>query len=111
MKRGSEKKVSDGKMLTLVKAFLNASVMETGMEWTPTGVRRKERCMSPLLANIYLDPLDHLMQEEDMRWYGTQTTLWSYAEAEAEAEERWRRCRTLDGTSRAHTRTRKRLGS
>ena len=33
--------------------------------WTRKQELRKGRCQSPLLANIYLDPLDHLMAKGD----------------------------------------------
>lgn len=57
-------RVADGAVLALIRGFLRRGVMETvgGMEpedrneGTPQG-----GVISPLLANIYLNPLDHLM--------------------------------------------------
>jgi RNA-directed DNA polymerase len=79
-------KISDGKMLTLVKAFLNQAVMETAKEWTPAGGTPQGAVMSPLLANIYLDPLDHLMQEAgyEMVRYADDFVVLCRSQAEAE---------------------------
>lgn len=55
------KKVSDGKVLALVEAFLKQGVMETGKGWQPTEKGTPQGAvLSPLLANVYLDPLDQL---------------------------------------------------
>lgn len=54
--------VSDGRLLTLIESFLKAGVLEDG-KWqlsedgTPQG-----GVVSPLLSNIYLNELDHLME-------------------------------------------------
>jgi len=57
-------KVADGKVLRLLEAFLHARVMETAKGWTPEGGTPQGAVISPLLSNIYLDPLDHLMAEK-----------------------------------------------
>ncbi|HWT79899.1 MAG TPA: group II intron reverse transcriptase/maturase, partial [Candidatus Methylomirabilis sp.] len=54
-------KVADGKVLRLLEAFLHARVMETAKGWTPEGGTPQGAVVSPLLSNIYLDSLDHLM--------------------------------------------------
>jgi RNA-directed DNA polymerase len=55
-------KISDGAVLELIKHFLQQGVMESGKGWKPTDQGTPQGAViSPLLANIYLDPLDHRM--------------------------------------------------
>jgi RNA-directed DNA polymerase len=57
-------KVADGKVLRLLEAFLLARVMETAKGWIPEEGTPQGAVVSPLLSNIYLDSLDHLMAEK-----------------------------------------------
>jgi RNA-directed DNA polymerase len=54
-------KVSDSRVLRLVEMFLEQKIMEDFAEWTPEAGTPQGAVLSPLLANIYLDPLDHEM--------------------------------------------------
>jgi RNA-directed DNA polymerase len=57
-------RISDGKLLALIEAFLNQGVMESGRYWQPTGKGTPQGAvLSPLLANIYLHPLDQLAEK------------------------------------------------
>jgi RNA-directed DNA polymerase len=56
-----KEKIADGPLLALIEKFLKASVMDGLDEWTPTQGAPQGAVLSPLLSNIYLDPLDHLM--------------------------------------------------
>jgi RNA-directed DNA polymerase len=58
-----EEKVSDGRVITMLKAYLKQEVMETAKSWTPEGGTPQGAVISPLLSNIYLDPLDQKMKE------------------------------------------------
>src|SRR2546429_5563853 len=52
-------KVADSRMLELVEAMLQTEVMEGLAHWTPAAGTPQGAVISPLLSNIYLDPLDH----------------------------------------------------
>ena len=56
-------KVSDSKVLGLLEAYLGQEVMESAQDWTPERGTPQGAVISPLLSNIYLDPLDHRMAQ------------------------------------------------
>jgi RNA-directed DNA polymerase len=57
--------ISDGAVLELLRRFLKQGVMESGKDWQPTETGTPQGAViSPLLANIYLNPLDHLMAQQ-----------------------------------------------
>jgi RNA-directed DNA polymerase len=54
-------RIGDGRVLALLEGWLKQDIV-SGMEsWTPTGGTPQGAVISPLLANIYLHPLDKLM--------------------------------------------------
>ena len=59
-------KVSDGRMLKLLEAFLTQGVLEEMNLWTPEAGTPQGAVISPLLSNIYLDALDHAMAGKGM---------------------------------------------
>ena len=56
-------KVSDSRVLSLIAAYLKQPILEELKEWTPEAGTPQGAVLSPLLANIYLNPLDQLMAE------------------------------------------------
>jgi RNA-directed DNA polymerase len=57
-----KQRLVDGRVLALVQSFLEAGVMEESKGWIPTECGTPQGgVISPLLANIYLNPLDHQM--------------------------------------------------
>ncbi len=56
-------KVSDRRVLRLVEMFLEQGVLDGLKAWTPERGTPQGAVLSPLLANIYLNPLDHLLTE------------------------------------------------
>jgi RNA-directed DNA polymerase len=62
-----EERISDGRVLALVRAFLDQEVMRGLERWTPMAGTPQGAVISPLLANIYLHPLDALMASRGYR--------------------------------------------
>lgn len=56
-------RIADGPVLRLIEAFLKADILEEASQWTPEQGAPQGAVLSPLLSNIYLDPLDHLLAE------------------------------------------------
>lgn len=80
--------VSDGKVLELLQSFLEQGVMESGKGWYPTETGTPQGAIiSPLLANIYLNPLDHHMAVEgwEMVRYADDFVILCASREEAEA--------------------------
>ena len=62
-----EERISDGRVLELIRAYLKQDVMHGLERWTPTGGTPQGAVISPLLANLYLHPLDLLMASKGYR--------------------------------------------
>jgi RNA-directed DNA polymerase len=54
-------RVSDSGVLRLVSMFLDQGVLDGLQQWTPETGTPQGAVISPLLANIYLNPLDHVL--------------------------------------------------
>jgi len=57
-------KIADGRVLSLIESFLKAGIMDGLKEWTPESGAPQGAVLSPLLSNLYLDPLDHLVAQQ-----------------------------------------------
>ena len=62
-----EERISDGRILGLVRGWLGQDIMQGLQRWTPTEGTPQGAVISPLLANIYLHPLDNLMAARGYR--------------------------------------------
>ena len=56
-------RIADGKVLGLIEKFLKQGVLEEGVITDPETGSPQGGIISPLLANIYLDPLDKLLEQ------------------------------------------------
>jgi len=54
-------RVSDGRILSLLRNWLDQDILHGMQRWTPIAGTPQGAVISPLLANIYLHPLDELM--------------------------------------------------
>ncbi len=81
-------RIADGRVLDLLEKYLQAGVMDSMKGWqaTPTGTPQGA-VISPLLANLYLNPLDHLMEQLgiEMVRYADDFLVCARTEAEAQA--------------------------
>lgn len=57
-----EEKISDGRLLGLIRSWLKQDVIQEMERWTPTKGTPQGAVISPLLANIYLHPLDERLK-------------------------------------------------
>jgi RNA-directed DNA polymerase len=79
-------RVSDGRVLDLIRGWLTADILTELDRWTPTEGSPQGAVISPLLANIYLDPLDRLLAEHGypMVRYADDFVVLTRSAAEAE---------------------------
>ena len=59
-----ERKIADGGVLALLRAYLTQGVMDGLEQWQPESGTPQGAVVSPLLANLYLDRLDWQMAEQ-----------------------------------------------
>jgi RNA-directed DNA polymerase len=86
-----QEKVADGRVIELLRAYLEQGVMEGLASWTPTEGTPQGAVISPLLSNIYLDPLDHLLAARgvEMVRYADDFVILCRTEAEARIALAW----------------------
>lgn len=56
-----EERISDGRVLELLRGFLGQDILRGLERWTPAAGTPQGAVISPLLANVYLHPLDQHM--------------------------------------------------
>jgi RNA-directed DNA polymerase len=79
-------RIADGRMLQLIETFLKAGIFDGLEEWEPEMGAPQGAVLSPLLSNIYLNPLDHQMaaQGYEMVRYADDFVILCRSQAEAE---------------------------
>lgn len=82
-----EASISDGRVLELIKGWLKQDILKGLERWTPTGGTPQGAVISPLLANLYLHPLDLRMMARGYRMvrYADDFVILCRSKEEAEA--------------------------
>jgi RNA-directed DNA polymerase len=82
-----EERISDGRVLDLIRGWLKADILKGLERWTPTGGTPQGAVLSPLLANIYLHPLDAALAERGFHMVRYADDFVILTRTRAEAEE------------------------
>jgi RNA-directed DNA polymerase len=79
-------RIADGRVLKLIEKYLQQGVLENMREWQPETGTPQGAVISPLLSNIYLNPLDHLLAASgtEMVRYADDFVLLCRSENEAQ---------------------------
>jgi RNA-directed DNA polymerase len=80
------KHIGDGRVVALVEAFLKAEILDDMRQWTPESGAPQGAVLSPLLSNLYLNELDHLMARSgyEMTRYADDLVIQCRTREEAE---------------------------
>ncbi len=82
-----KKKLTDGKILDLIGRFLHQEVMDGMNGWIPDRGTPQGAVISPLLANIFLNPLDHLLASSGYKIVRYADDFVILCQSESEAEQ------------------------
>ena len=79
-------RIADGRLPSLIESFPKAGIMDGTREWSPETGAPQGAVLSPLLSNIYLNPLDHLMAKRgwEMVRYADDFAILCRSQSEAE---------------------------
>lgn len=80
-------KISDGSVLTLIQAFLQQPIMKELESYLPIRGTPQGAVLSPLLANIYLHPLDKVIVEDGHKMVRYADDFVILCQTQAEAEQ------------------------
>jgi len=80
-----EEKISDQPLLALIHKYLKQNIIDALKQWTPTTGTPQGAVLSPLLANLYLHPLDTMLTQSGYRVvrYADDFVILSKSEDEA----------------------------
>jgi RNA-directed DNA polymerase len=84
--RDMRQRISDGRIIKLIESFLNQEIMDEMNSWVPTTGTPQGAVLSPLLANVYLHPLDALMQQQGYQMVRFADDFVILCKSEAEAK-------------------------
>lgn len=85
--QGVNRKISDGKVLDLIRKFLTAGVMQDGALIESERGSPQGGVISPLLANIYLDEFDQKMKALNIRIVRYADDILVFATSERQAKK------------------------
>src|SRR5713101_1394155 len=79
-------RIADQRLLGLIESFLKAGILDGLHEWEPEAGAPQGAVLSPLLSNIYLNPLDHQLAAQGfaMVQYADDFVILCRSQAEAE---------------------------
>ena len=82
-----EASISDGRVLELIRGWLEQNILRGVERWTPTGGTPQGAVISPLLANLYLHPMDERLMARGYRMvrYADDFVVLCRSQEEAEA--------------------------
>jgi RNA-directed DNA polymerase len=82
-----QQKVSDNAVLRLIQKYLQQEIMSALQTWTPEAGVPQGAVLSPLLSNVYLNPLDHHMADQGFQMvrYADDFVILCRSQAEAQA--------------------------
>ena len=93
-------RIADGAVLELIRRFLKQGVMESGKGWSPTERGTPQGAvLSPLRANLYLNPLDHLMAQRGWEMVRYADDFIILCESQEQAERALAEVRQWVGTA------------
>ncbi len=80
-----KQRIADGRVLGLIETFLKQPVEDDGRRWTPIVGTPQGAVVSPVLANVFLNPLDHHMARQgyEMTRYADDFVIQCRTEADA----------------------------
>src|SRR5699024_10764315 len=91
--------ISDGRVLALIKAFLEQDILHGMKRWTPVSGTPQGAVISPLLANLYLHDLDQLLADQGYRMVRYADDFVVLCESRVHADKA---CDTIAEWTRAH---------